>query len=36
MKIFQLDENTNTKIQIFDESWTGDLLWEIQIYFFSY
>ncbi|PBK93072.1 hypothetical protein ARMGADRAFT_1030502 [Armillaria gallica] len=30
MKIFQLDENTNTKIRIFDEPWTGDLLWEIQ------
>ncbi len=29
MKIFQLDENTNTKIHIFDEPWTGDLLWEI-------
>ncbi len=36
MKIFQLDENTNTKIRIFDEPWTGDLLWEIQVYFFSY
>ncbi|KAK0492589.1 hypothetical protein EDD18DRAFT_1108963 [Armillaria luteobubalina] len=30
VKIFQLDEKTNTKIWIFDEPWTGDLLWEIQ------
>ncbi|KAK0482734.1 hypothetical protein IW261DRAFT_1550495 [Armillaria novae-zelandiae] len=30
VKIFQLDEKTNTRMQIFDEPWTGDLLWKVQ------
>ncbi|KAK0499285.1 hypothetical protein EDD18DRAFT_1102660 [Armillaria luteobubalina] len=30
MKIFQLDEKTNTRMWIFDEPWTGDLLWKVQ------
>ncbi|KAK0480489.1 hypothetical protein EDD18DRAFT_1363668 [Armillaria luteobubalina] len=30
VKIFQLDEKTNTRMRIFDEPWTGDLLWKIQ------
>ncbi|KAK0479827.1 hypothetical protein EDD18DRAFT_1113760 [Armillaria luteobubalina] len=30
MKIFQLDEKTNTRMRIFDEPWTGDLLWKVQ------
>ena len=35
VKIFQLDEKTNTRMRIFDEPWTGDLLWKIQVYCFS-
>ncbi|KAK0474499.1 hypothetical protein IW261DRAFT_1568476 [Armillaria novae-zelandiae] len=30
VKIFQLDEKTNTRMRIFDEPWTGDLLWKVQ------
>ncbi|KAK0488236.1 hypothetical protein EDD18DRAFT_1359684 [Armillaria luteobubalina] len=30
VKIFQLDEKTNTKMRIFDEPWTGNVLWEVQ------
>ncbi|KAK0472864.1 hypothetical protein IW261DRAFT_1553238 [Armillaria novae-zelandiae] len=30
VKIFQLDEKTNEQMQIFNEPWTGDLLWEVQ------
>ncbi|KAK0483354.1 hypothetical protein IW261DRAFT_1549818 [Armillaria novae-zelandiae] len=30
VKIFQLDEKTNERMQIFNEPWTGDLLWEVQ------
>ncbi|KAK0493602.1 hypothetical protein EDD18DRAFT_1107980 [Armillaria luteobubalina] len=30
VKIFQLDEKTNTKMWIFDEPWTGNVLWEVQ------
>ncbi|KAK0211611.1 hypothetical protein IW262DRAFT_1301552 [Armillaria fumosa] len=30
VKIFQLDEKTNMKMQIFDEPWTENVLWEVQ------
>ncbi|KAK0471475.1 hypothetical protein IW261DRAFT_1425114 [Armillaria novae-zelandiae] len=30
VKIFQLDEKTNEQMRIFNEPWTGDLLWEVQ------